>query len=764
MAVREGTYKSLIQGVSQQIPQERSDGQLGSQWNMLSDPVTGLRRRAGIKLHARLANLSSSAYIRMVDILGLYYFMCIDTITGTMHIYTYDGELVKSHQTDYLKAVSKASIRSVVSRSSCYVVNTDKVPEKIIGTEASTFDPKLAGYLSIRAGAFSKQYSVTVKWGTTTKEFTFTSDGGSADQVTPAALAGKFKDLMVADTAFSAVYDVVQDGMTLGIKAKTGQTPPALSIETGDSSTYIMVSNTSRVGSRTELLGNLPSNLDGYIMAVGTEKNSSYYMFQDETNIWKEVSAWELNYTISNEPIYWTVDDKETDPYVVKSLAIKMRSAGDEENNPTPKFIGYGITGIGTYQSRLILLSGSYVNMSKTTDFSEYSRTTVTEVLDDDPIEIASASLSSTQFEYCIPYNKDLILVAQNQQAVIPANNTVLTPKTAVIYPSTKVELSLANEPQIVSRSVYYTYQRGDEYYQVGEFIPNSYTDAQYYNQNLTDHISLYAKGVCTCIASSTTNNMALMSSDDKEVLVNQFMWSGDERALMAFHKWQFMLPVVYMQFLQENILFFMDDGDDVIVATLNAQLNQLTEKPVPYLDLYTPINIVNGVGTIPDYYVGKDFTTVLYDNRNLRHYEIKPKVDGNTIKVQQDGHVMIGFKYRSEFTLTPPFLKDDNGKVIAGSRSTLHKLDMEFVNTGNFKVYVTDARGEAYDGQHVTPLTWSETKLEYTLVSRIGNVSVPCKTRLSSTECSLYTDSTTDMNLTTCNYWIRLNQRYRRV
>lgn len=764
MAIREGTYKSLIQGVSQQIPQERSDGQLGSQWNMLSDPVTGLRRRAGVKLHARLTSLSSSSYIRMVDILGVYYFMCIDTTTGTMKIYTYDGVLKKTYTSTYLTALSKASIRSTVSRSSCYIVNTDKVPQKVTGTTSSTFDPAHAGYFSIRQGAFSKLYTITMKWGTITKSFTHRADASDPDQASPASIANWLRSALVADSDVNTTYDVTIDASTVAIRAKAGKDPAALTVETGDSSTYIMVSNTSRVAARTDLLGNLPALLDGYVMAVGTEKNSSYYRFNDTTNVWREVAAWEKDYTISNEPIYWTVDDTQTDPFVVKELDIKMRSAGDDENNPLPKFIGYGITGIGTYQSRLILLSGSYVNMSKTTDFSEYSRTTVTEVLDDDPIEIASASLSSTQFEYCIPYNKDLILVAQNQQAVIPANNTVLTPKTAVIYPSTKVELSLANEPQIVSRSVYYTYQRGDEYYQVGEFIPNSYTDAQYYNQNLTDHISLYAKGVCTCIASSTTNNMALMSADTQEVLVNQFMWSGDERVLMAFHKWKFMLPVVYMQFLQENTILFMDDGDDVVVATLNTQLNQLTEKPVPYLDLYTMVPIIGGVGTIPAYYLGKDFTVVLYDNRNLRHYEIQPEIDGATIKVPQDGNVVIGFKYESEFTLTPPFIKDDNGKVIAGPRSTLHKLDMEFVNTGSFKVSVQDARGDTYDGEHVTALTWSETELGYTWVGRIGNVSVPCKTRLSSTECSLYTNGTTDMNLTTCNYWIRLNQRYRRV
>ena len=174
--------------------------------------------------------------------------------------------------------------------------------------------------------------------------------------------------------------------------------------------------------------------------------------------------------------------------------------------------------------------------------------TTVTELLDDDAIEIASASLSSAQFEYAVAYNKDLVLISQEHQAVIPANSTVLTPKTAVIYPSTKIDLSLAVQPVIVGRTMYYTYQRGLDYYQVGEFIPNTYTEAQYYAQNLTDHLPLYAQGKCTTMSASTTNNMVVFCSDFyRRFLVNQFMWR-EERPLMSFHKWVFPRKVMYAQ------------------------------------------------------------------------------------------------------------------------------------------------------------------------------------------------------------------------
>jgi len=48
----DGALKSIIQGVSQQTPRERLDGQVSLQTNMLSDVVRGMRRRPGMRVRA----------------------------------------------------------------------------------------------------------------------------------------------------------------------------------------------------------------------------------------------------------------------------------------------------------------------------------------------------------------------------------------------------------------------------------------------------------------------------------------------------------------------------------------------------------------------------------------------------------------------------------------------------------------------------------------------------------------------------------------
>lgn len=768
MAVYEGVYKSFLQGVSQQTPQEREDGQLGTQVNMLSDPVTGLRRRGGVKFTHSIPSRSPNSYIKLVE-LGLEHrAVIIDTDSGNatvVHNISDPNSAKTDLQSNYFKAVNgKASIRTVVIRDNMYVVNTEKIPTVVETGQNAGKDPRKWGYYSVRSSQFGQKFTITISLGTYTITKSYTTSTTEATYATPEWVADTLVNFLEGDSTFNSKFNLQRQGSTISVEVKSKTGSDVLDVSTTNTGGYVYVSGVSRVDSKTELLGTLPPTLDGYIMAVGALKNSAYFKYSSASKLWSESGEYAPTYYIANAPTIIDLQDKTN--ITAAFMQIEPRSAGDEDNNPLPSFIDYGITGISAYQSRLILLSGSYVCMSKTNTFTEFMRTTVTELLDDDAIEISSAALSAAQFEYAVPYNKDLILVSQGQQAVIPANSTVLTPKTAVIYPSTRLDVSLAVEPTVVGKTVYYTYQRGAEFYQVGEFIPNSYTDAQYYAQNLTDHLPLYAEGICTTITASTTNNMVVLCSDTNELLVNQFMWRGEERPLMSFHKWVMPHDVRYVQFLREYLVLFMDDGSGgLVVGSLNVQLNQLDDKPVPYTDMYSYVEIVDGVGTLPAELVGvPDLVGTIYNSRTARHKEVIVAIDGTTVSCPYNGTIVLGVRYSSSFTLTPPFVKDDKGKVVAGTRSTIQQLRMTFKNTGTFNVLVQDTMGISYNSTDDTALTWSETDLGYTWVNSIGSVVIPCRTRLSSTECSISTQGTTDLNLVSTEYVLRMASKRRRI
>lgn len=773
MSVYEGVYKSLLQGVSQQTPQEREDGQLGEQINMLSDPVTGLRRRGGVKHGTNLSWANPSSYIEVVEVNGKYRAVIIDTSTGyvsVMEDITEPNTITRQSFTNtYLSTTKgKASIRTAVIRDSMYIVNTERVPDRILAPPNNLEkNPKDYGYFSVRSSQFSQKFTLQISYGDFLWQYWAYASDSVAESASPEYIAGRLVSTMNAHAPTAALFNFVQSGSTVAVVVKDPVAGLQLNVESLTTGGYLMASGVSRTDTKFNLLGTLPNVLDGYIMAVGATSNSAYFMYSATTKTWSEVGAFEPAYVYTGLPLKLKLAEGAIS---VSPIGFSKRQAGDAENNPIPSFFGYGITGISAYQSRLVLLSGSYICMSKTNEYTQFMRTSVTELLDDDPIEISSASLSAAQFEYAVPYNRDLVLISQQQQAVIPANSTVLTPRTAVIYPSTELDISLSTKPTIVGRTMYYVYQRGLGYYQVGEFIPNTYTESQYYSQNLTDHLPLYAEGVCTSMTASTTSNMVVCCSDSTDVLVNQFMWVGDNRPLMSFHKWKFPYKVRHAHFIREYLVLFMDDGrGGLVVGTLNVQLNQLDDKPIPYLDLYHYLDVVEGVAPMSDGLIFsrlnlEELTTTIYDSRTARHKEVQHTVNIFDVLCPYNGRIAIGKTYESSFTLTPPFIKDDNGKVIAGARSTLQQLRMTFKSTGTFNVQVQDTMGVAYDGENSTALTWSEADLGYSWVNSIGSVTIPCRTRLSSTECSVSTKGTTDMNLVSTEYVLRMASKRRRL
>lgn len=920
-----GTYKALIKGVSQQTPQEREDGQLSTQVNMVSDIVNGLRRRGGFKAQAIL-DVDPSSFFNVIQLAGEYYVQSVSK-NGTLSVFKLnDGSLVHRSILPYLVHTNKSSIRTTTTRNQCFILNTDKVPikvldpttsnpivpisneglgwiyltggsstnwqsgginatlvhpilgsrtyiargeaarfvpytemvvrlynnmladavllsnfnveltgttiaisSKVVGsgtlvvtgalsnpdpnintltfrvsgsthtvairadlppTLTNNFDkyvvhvlsvpymyfasrgvwevynpagdvlnPKSAGWIRIQSGAFSKQYSITITQGSKPiVTYSVTTDASIAANATSEYVATQLQTQMIADSVFTSNgYSVDRVGSTLAILSTSESNQLVITASGGE--TYIIASNASNTTNKGLLPPTLSSALDGYIQSVGTGDNLAYYKYNHETRTWTEVGEFESSYTIQNVPVFWYFD-YDVNLAIVEALNIKGRAAGNDLNNPVPKFIDYGLTGIGSYQSRLVLLSGSYVYLSKSTDPTVFMRTTVTELLDTDPIEVSATSLSNAQFEYAVPFNKDLILVAQNQQAVIPNNSTVLTPKTAAIYPTTTTDISLACEPTVIARSLYYVYQRTTEFYQVGEFLPSPYTDSQYTTQSTTDHLPLYAEDVCTSMSGSTASNIACFSSDSPEVLVNQYYWAGDERPLMCYHKWVLPRNVMYNTQVGSTTVFLVADGDKTLVVSTDIQLNQLGTKPVPFLDLYQYIEIDStGVGIKPEYLPEGDLVAVIYDSLNQRHSEVAFTVDGDTILCKYTGTIAIGLRYPSEFTITPPFLRDANGNVVAGSKTTIHSLNFTLRSTGKYKYTVLDTYGYVADTDS-SGVMWSEVDLGYTWIGSVVNSVVPCRTRLNSTEVVLSTQSTTDLNVTTVEFSLRVPDR----
>src|SRR5574343_2058780 len=181
MSTFEASYKSLLQGVSQQIPKERLLGQVSAQLNMMSDPVTNRRRRPGAeykysRMFSGLTNDNLRAWY--TDLAGESMHVLLNVTTG--YVLLLDkalNEIAYLNGGTYLQATSASSIRAATVGNEMFLCNVEKTPAKA-GSYGSV-DPSLAGFAHVVSVSCSRAYTITYADSAGTYTASYTTPSGS---------------------------------------------------------------------------------------------------------------------------------------------------------------------------------------------------------------------------------------------------------------------------------------------------------------------------------------------------------------------------------------------------------------------------------------------------------------------------------------------------------------------------------------------------------------------------------------------------------
>lgn len=435
MSTYEAAYKSMLQGVSQQLPEERLPGQLTSQVNMVSDPVTNLRRRPGVVFRKSWAWASADYEHSLgwfTDISGSRVNILLNTNTGNIRILDEQfNEEASLNGGAYLINADPTRIRASSVGNEFFLCNVDKQPVVQYGTTGT--DPANSGFFYVVSGAFSKGYSVVIVHGGGSITASYTTPPGTgpgdAALATPEYIAEQLYTKLVSSDPSLFVQ---RDGPYVFITRAGG-----ISVNTSVGTGYMIASKSGVVRSTGDLPARLPSAANGFICRVGTGESPQYYRYNHLTTEWTEVGAWGSPTRITNVPISILWDGTA---WALNTESFVGRHAGDDDSNELHEWMTHGITGMGTYQGRLVLMSGPLVSLSASNRPRHFFRTTVTSLLHSDPIEVGASMNSAAAYEWAIPFHKDLVLFSRAYQAVIPSGNTAVTPATATVVPTSAHE------------------------------------------------------------------------------------------------------------------------------------------------------------------------------------------------------------------------------------------------------------------------------------------------------------------------------------
>lgn len=787
----EGTIPSLLQGVSQQIPRERKPGQLGSQVNMLADPVTSIRRRPGAVLLNNgtgiTAPLSGQLFTSYVERGTDGRHLVINTATGDWYLLGKDtGQVVNSGNHTYLQAsIGATSIQTASVGGLTYILNTEQRPV-IARDNTGKLNPRNSGFFRLITTVLAgKEWNITINYDGGVISTSYTIPGNNAD---PAKAISRRIISLLVDGSVTDVDGQTVAGIRSRVEAANGTVEvdsagttifinnlPGCVVTTSSGSTYASVSNQSRVSQESDLPASLPASANGALCAVGRAgADSTWYQFNYSTRAWTEVGGYDSISSISNMPLELAADDN------IIARDFEGRLSGDDDTNANPYFVDNGyLTGIAAFQGRLVLLSGAGISLSASSLYTRFYRSTVTSLLDTDRIDIASASAQDSVFRTALQFNRDLVVFGDSMQAVVPGGGA-LTPSNASVSLTSEFSCDSRIVPIVAGQTILYPNRRNSAYAGVLEFVPSPYTSSQYTSTDATVHLPRYIPGrIMKMVLSSVTNIGFIQYSGNRNaLLVHEYLWDNEGKSQAAWHQWTFQQEVLSVHSQSEVMYLFTRNpsSGQVQVQTIDPREGFVADGlyDVPYMDARIAVQVSGGKFTVPEHLRGGDYSTKLAlafteastiaaDSVGVRSYEGDV---GTVVRGVRDGLYYCGFRIPSSFTITPPMIKDQNDNLVGSGHVRLLRLDAAARKSGVFNVQVLDTARGVNNEDEYSGLILNSRDLAPSLTPRyeLGNVIIPCRTNSDTTEVTFMTNDTLEMNILDISYILRYNQRRRRI
>ncbi len=814
MPVYQGAYKSILGGVSQQVYTDRQLSQVEEQVNMTSDTVRGLRKRPGTRdtklvdsTNASVWSLGNFGHLRFYTTnlgWGVTTFV-VNTLTGYVTSFVETETVQFMGQSNYLITSNPDDIVFTTVGNTMYVANCSKLP--VLLENETRMNPGRRGYFFVLAGAYGKQYTVRIETGGGAYSASYTTpDGttaGDATKATAEYIIGQLKTQLDTAIGGSTGLEVVQtDGAYMYLQTTAAYTD--LNVSTNTGSTYAIASNTHRVDLTTKLPARLPTQAGGFIMTVGDDSFAQYFQWDYANSRWVEKGAYGSPTGINPSGMPLVFNTTSTlNQHTFSQGTWPGRLAGDDNNNAIPAFTdanGVGITGLASFQGRLIIFSGPYITMgsSNKDDRTNFFRTTVTQVLEDDRIEFTASSFAGASFRYGIPFNSDLILASEEHQAVIPGRNQILTPSNATAVLTSTYQMDTGVAPTTSGRSLYYSYPRSNSSFSVKEMLPSGYTDLQYVSQDVTDHLPTYLEGANSYISASTTNNIVVFgSTTEKSTLyVNEYLWSGDEKVLSSWHRWELYGTIHAAWFVREVLVALVEQKGHMHMLTLSMRDSPDPTDPARFLPAidYAQNMTVTNPSTDSSYiqfaadgvqkalwdiiqaryladgntdfmttvvpsgnYIGAEVGIKSVDTTNRRLY-LQPSYGSATL--------WVGLRFKALFSPTPPRIFNGDGSYMDVNKMVVMFYNFTLRYTSLFNITATD-RG-AYSAYNIesSPIRYTskELGLESAMLAKRAHLKVRMGLEVESSNMVVDSSTAGDLNIQGLGYYVKFYNRTRRI
>lgn len=714
---------NFVNGVSQQPFTLRLNSQGEVQENGLSTVSQGLKKRPPSQHLKKILNLPlGDSYIHTINRDSTERYVTVVN-NGDLQVFGIDGSVKTVNFPNgkaYLAGSTPSKTFSAVTVAD-YTFFVNKSVAVTKGTAVTSTRP-FEALVNVKAGNYGKTYKVLIN-GAVAASYTTPSGATASDStyISTDYIAGQlYAGISVAGITKSLANS------TIYLSSSTDFT---LATEDG-------FNNGAMVGvkDRLQKFADLPANpgVNGVIVEItgtgsgetATAPFDSYYV-QFSTNtgttgvgVWKECPAPGILSSVNPATMPHILVREADGTFTFKQATYTSRLVGDDDSNPFPSFVGRTIADVFFFRNRLGLLADEAVIFSEAGKYFNFMRTTVTQLLDSDPIDVNASHTKVALLKHAVPFNKSLLLFSEQTQFVIDAGE-LLTPKSIGVKVSTEFPCNVVAKPVGIGRNIYFAVDKGEwsafrEYYADTNSLTNDSLD-------ITGHLPKYIpSGIFKISAAPNEDILTVLSSGEPgSLFIYKYFFANNDKLQSSWSKWSFGADAMILnaEFIDSSLYLVINRPDGVYLEKLTVSLGDIGEDEPYTVHLDRKVSIPSSALTYSGGYTTVNLTTLGYtpsigsyqvvvkDHPTLKAGEVYDVVwNGTTARIAANltgATLAFGRKYNFKYELSTIALRTPTAgggqKSDTEGRLQLRKIAFNYSDTGYFKATVTPKGRESY-------------------------------------------------------------------
>lgn len=609
----------MVQGMSQQAPELRLPSQGDYQLNGFSHQTFGLGKRLGTDHIKVLSNVDFSyrvwanwvsrddyeKYLLMYDGSRLRAFGLEGTeydVVGTQASFDY---MNSGFPPADLFSISIADTTVIVNRTKTTAIKSDTVPAVTNSTAV----------VWIKQGAYGQNYKVKVG----AVESIFITSTIDANTLKTDVIAKQLVDQLENNTAFTNTYStqytqgrswftisrIVPDSAPFDCAVFDSRADSLIGMVQHSADSFDKLPPTAPADYVCKVLGNPGESDDDYWVKFSVERDQG----TQPRGLWTECrgpgSKYKLDETTMPHALNRYQDDAEGTttgtPYKVffkfEPVSWSDATCGDDDSVKIPGFVGSQITAACVYQSRMVFAYRGSVFMSRTNDIFNLWRSSATQIIDTDPIDIdiTVGRLVDDQvlnIRHVLSFAEELLLVGNRAQISIPGNEPI-TPKTVRALLSSSFECDNDCRPISVESSVFMANEAGG-FTAVREYYVDGSSRVKRSNI-ITSSVPRMLYGRPAYITACPSESMLFVSCYGDQSVLHVYKWydlANGQRVISSWGMWSFGHPILNHEVVGSTLWMLVNRPEGVTMESLEIPaFSQTTNTDFPYhLDRKVPL------------------------------------------------------------------------------------------------------------------------------------------------------------------------------